>query len=264
MTAYHGYTCASYQNVLKKNAPLKNIYSEKDRCFIVGNGPSLAKQDLSPLANEHVFVVNWFYKHKQFREILPEYYTFTSPYAFTDFKYGVYSEFAKWWRELSDALNETRGRTKLFLPLNQIDFCVRNHLFENADVHFLLTSLPMDKYGIRKVNLCGCIPSGASTVGINMLIAYYMGFRNMILIGCDCSWAALRSEDAHFYPEKIHPPSKYEQVLRDAMDQFAGYRILRNFLVPRGCKVHDATEGGFLDVFPKVKYEELFPSSMKR
>ena len=266
-TLYHEGTRMKCRNILRKNASLKNIYSEKDRCFIVGNGPSLEKQDLSFLANEHVFVVNWFYKHESFHKISPEYYSFIDQYALTDYKYGLYSRYSEWWRQLNKAL-EKSSRTKLFLSLNNVDSVVKHHLFKNTDVYYLLPSLDMNKYGIRKVDLCGRIPSGISVIIASMLIAYYVGFRNMILIGCDCSWAAFPvTKKEHFYSEDYHgrvgtfgrvETFEYEKILSCTLDDVRGYRVVKNFLVPRGCKIYNATHGGFLDIFPRVEYEQLF------
>jgi len=260
MRFYGSYVGMRYHNILKRNARFKDIYSEDDRCFIVGNGPSLAKQDLSPLAGEHVFVMNWFYQHKQFREISPEYYTFISPFAFTDYKsydnYGMYSKFSELWRGLDEALTKTRRKTNLFLLLNQMEFVSKNNFFKQADMYYLLPFLTI-KHGIRRVDLTGAT-YGIGTAPFSMLLAYYMGFKNIFLIGCDCSWAADCSEEKHFYSAKFYPESKYEQMLKDTLELFACYRIIGNFLTSKGCKVYDATEGGFLDIFPKVKYEQLF------
>jgi len=256
---YHEYVRARYSDVLKKNASLKNIYSENDRCFLVGNGPSLVRQDLSLLANEHVFVVNWFHKHKLYHKISPEYHVHIAP-LFPDFFWGgISSKQLGWRRELEEAIAKTRGRTKLFLSLNQIEQVAKNRLFKNVDVYYLLPSLAMERWGIRKIDLTGGIPSRINSIYLCMLMAYYMGFRKMILIGCDCSLAAGTSY-THFYgPEPDSPPKVTpEQALKYSSELFKGYRIIGNFLASKGCKVYNATDGGFLEVFPRVKYEQLF------
>ena len=271
MTFYGKYVRVRYRNVLRKNLHFKNIYSKNDRCFIVGNVPSLTKQDLSLLVNEHVFVVNWFYKHELFHEISPEYYSFISPFGLIEYKYGP-SRFS-WWRELDEALTKNHGRTKLFLPLNLMDFCAKNHLFKNVDVYYLFPCLGI-KYGIKKIDLTGPI-YGLNSVLSSMLLAYYMGFRNMILIGCDCSWAAEpdkygeQVDGEHFYPEgsesiyfgdsRRYTKSEWrERVRRATSGLFEDYRVIKNFLASKECKVYNATHGGFLDIFPRVEYEKLF------
>ena len=47
---------------------IDSLYNIKkgERCFLLGNGPSLTKQNITKLKNEQVFVVNWFAFHKDY------------------------------------------------------------------------------------------------------------------------------------------------------------------------------------------------------
>src|SRR5262245_5805286 len=51
----------------------KNCHLQQRRCFIVGNGPSILKQDLTLLRNEITFVTNWFILHDLYEQISPTY-----------------------------------------------------------------------------------------------------------------------------------------------------------------------------------------------
>ena len=67
----------SYDYYFKKN--LKDLYKLKNsqfgkRCFIIGNGPSLKKQDLTLLKDEFSFVTNHFINHKDLKAINPNFY----------------------------------------------------------------------------------------------------------------------------------------------------------------------------------------------
>lgn len=48
-----------YADYTKKNMTLKNI-SEGETCYILGNGPSLNRVDLSKLKGKHIITVNKF------------------------------------------------------------------------------------------------------------------------------------------------------------------------------------------------------------
>src|SRR5262245_17696217 len=48
---------------LAANEALHNRHADTPRCFVIGSGPSLKTQDLSPLANEYTIAANSFYKH---------------------------------------------------------------------------------------------------------------------------------------------------------------------------------------------------------
>ena len=58
-----------YKDLVAKNSELKDIHKCK-RCFILGNGPSIKKENLKPLKNEIVFALNNFYVHDDFAEIM--------------------------------------------------------------------------------------------------------------------------------------------------------------------------------------------------
>ena len=66
-----------YKDLVAKNIELKDIHKGK-RCFLLGSGPSIKKEDLRPLKNEIVFALNNFYVHEDFTEIMsgdvPKYY----------------------------------------------------------------------------------------------------------------------------------------------------------------------------------------------
>src|SRR4051812_13425127 len=53
---------AAQKGLLQQNEKLRGCHRNQ-RCFVIGNGPSLAKQDLAPLAGEITFVMNAFWKH---------------------------------------------------------------------------------------------------------------------------------------------------------------------------------------------------------
>ena len=61
------------KKILARNIELKDIYKDQ-RCFILGNGPSIKNMDLSELADEKVFTVNQFTKSKVYKDIKPTFH----------------------------------------------------------------------------------------------------------------------------------------------------------------------------------------------
>ena len=53
---------ADQKRLLRANEKLRRRHAGQ-RCFVIGNGPSLNRQDLAPLRNEVTFVMNAFWKH---------------------------------------------------------------------------------------------------------------------------------------------------------------------------------------------------------
>jgi hypothetical protein len=63
---------------LKKNIELKDIH-KGERCFVIGNGPSINDQDLTLLKNEIVFMVNRAFLHPDYEVIKPKYHVIVDP-----------------------------------------------------------------------------------------------------------------------------------------------------------------------------------------
>ena len=74
----------------KKISRYRNAYRGQ-RCFILGNGPSLKKQDLSGLRNEHVFCSNWFVLHEEFPNMGSCFFTVSDPHLW-NFGEGFHPE----------------------------------------------------------------------------------------------------------------------------------------------------------------------------
>src|SRR5262249_33051041 len=70
------------RRLLASNSGLRGLHSGK-RCFVLGNGPSLCVEDLSPLACEITFVMNRFFDNPIVEEWQPTYYCLSDP-AFFD------------------------------------------------------------------------------------------------------------------------------------------------------------------------------------
>ena len=63
-----------------ENIKFHNIHKGQ-RCFILGSGPSINKQNLKPLKNEICFAMSMFYLHKDIKEINPLYHVNASHHA---------------------------------------------------------------------------------------------------------------------------------------------------------------------------------------
>lgn len=78
-------------------------------------------------------------------------------------------------------------------------------------------------------------------------IAYYLGFKEVYLLGCDCS-----SKGKH-YDDKIN-----RKNVDDYWEHFFKlYGVCKKVYEENGRKIYNATVGGSLEVFERVKLEEL-------
>src|SRR5438067_13410697 len=53
---------AEERKLLQRNSRFREAHAG-NRCFVIGNGPSLAGQDIFPLEGEITFVMNTFFAH---------------------------------------------------------------------------------------------------------------------------------------------------------------------------------------------------------
>lgn len=163
------------KKLLKKNNSYKNIHVG-NRCFILGTGPSL--NDLSDgqvdkLKSEIVFGVNSLYKSNMMSSITPKYY------ALVDNLYWESSSFV-----FGEVVNRYKSETPIFLTdpraKKVIDslFLKQNTIYIHAKkypVHTMSFDVTRNIYGAMNV------------ISYSILVAMYMGIREIYLLGCDYS-----------------------------------------------------------------------------
>jgi hypothetical protein len=248
----------------QKIQALKNIHAGK-RCFILGNGPSLNTQHLPNLGNEITFVSNWFVNAEQYSAISPKYYCVSSHEMFGG------------WNKPDPKLNpdfyaamqaKDRAATKFF------SFAFRDYindagLFPNEAVNYVLFEKPkrvIDEAGEVNLDLTKHLDDGYTVIQTLCIpLAVHFGCTEIYLIGCDCNYGIQKPDDPkqYCYDSKLHKTStsKFESLQRIWADNgpvFKSYEILRDTLAARGVKLINATNGGRLNVLPKVEYDSLF------
>jgi hypothetical protein len=209
-----------------------------ESCFIIGNGPSLRKMDLSPLRHRIAFGLNKI--HLLFDKLGFEttYLAAANPY--------VIQQAAK---EISN-LSMPR-----FIMLWGREFIKKNEniIFLRENRHHLF---------VKDMTKGVCID--ATVTYMAMQIAYYMGFKTVILIGVDHffeskgqphSTVQLSGEDPnHFDPNYFGYGVPWQ--LPDLAGSERAYQRARNVYEADGRCILDATVDGKLQIFPKISYDE--------
>lgn len=248
----------------KKIAALKNIHAGK-RCFILGNGPSLNTHHLPNLSQEITFVSNWFVNSDQYSSIDPKYYCVSSHEMFGG------------WNKADPRLNpdyyaamQAKARAaKKFFSFAFRDYINEAGLFSNEEVNYLLFEKPkrlIDEAGEVNLDLTKHLDDGYTVIQTMCIpLAVHFGCTEIYLIGCDCNYGIQKPDDPkqYCYDSKLHKTStsKFESLQRIWADNgpvFKSYEILRDTLAARGVKLINATNGGRLNVLPKVEYDSLF------
>lgn len=237
---------------------LKDKFKGK-RCFIVGNGPSLNQLDLSLLKNEYSFAVNGiFYKTREMG-YKPTFYVVEDRHVMTD---------------NIDEINKYDCDYKFFPSAYKKQVTnFKNTLFFNMDVGFYVErSKHFEKSRFSK-DCSEVIYCGQSVTFINLQLAYYLGFKEVYLIGMDFNYvipdsvkmikgAVIESTEDdvnHFHPDyfgkgkKWHDP-KLHNVLQS-------YKLHKKVFEDDGRKIYNATAGGKLEEFERVDFNSLFAST---
>ena len=78
--------------ILNKNIKFKNIHTG-ERCFILGSGPSIVKQNLKKLQGETVITQNHFHIHEDIKIIHPMYHCVVPFFHSKEFISGIFQVF---------------------------------------------------------------------------------------------------------------------------------------------------------------------------
>jgi hypothetical protein len=239
--------------LLDKNILLKDRHKGK-RCFIICNGPSINKQDLKLLKNEISFSVSNGYLHKDYNIYKPSYHVLPTVYS----KYFDENTQLKWFKEMDQA---TRHQ-KVFLSYDNKDLITKQSLFSDR-VFFLRFRKDLKKGLHDGIDLTKDLPVIRTVPHICIFIAIYMGFNKIYLLGCDHDSILQGGKHIYFYDEKESLIKQvlecsFETHLRNYVKLIDYYKIVKSYTERRGIKIYNATAGGLLDVFPRVKFESLF------
>jgi len=212
----------------------------RKRCFIIGNGPSLKKTNLSLLKNEYTFGLNRIYL--LFKDIGFE----------TSFYVSVNKLVLKQFEKDINKLNIPKFISSSGLKYINED---KNTIFLRS-----LPEITFSKNPIRGVWHDSTVTYTA------MQIAYWMGFSEVFLVGIDHSFATKGKADKTIIskgPDKNHFIDNYfgkgvKWQLPNLEGSELAYRMAKAQFERDGKKIVNATIGGKLEIFPRVKLESLF------
>lgn len=257
--------------VLAGNAVLRDCCAGRPG-FVIGNGPSLVKQDLRPLTGQVTFVANGFWRHPAVA--LPEgggkpawqptFYAIIDPLYFDGCDairafYGELRARIDGARFLIPAGGVDVVRDQDLLPADRLHPCIfRGDLATQQECAFDFTRpLP----GLFNVSL------------LTILAAMYTGCNPIYLLGMDHDWLARPNcHSTHFY--QVVTVDNHEEVraieregrysyrfnIECALAAFRSYEAILKTAREHGIQILNATDGGFLDVFPRVEYEDVAAS----
>lgn len=240
-----------WRRISKKHlAGLKDAHFGQ-RCFIIGNGPSLKHTDLTLLKDEITFGMNRIYL------LFPE-LGFTTTY-YLSVNDLVIQQCAE------EILNLTMPKFLSWRSRRYLREMIREggSLPDNPPLIFLHTTYTGPKFA---PDARSRLWEGATVTFVALQLAYHMGFRQVILIGVDHSFSTKGKPNSTVVSEGDDPDhfsgnyfgKGFRWQLPDLETSEQAYRMAYEAYLKSGREVLDATIGGKLQVFPKVEYLSLF------
>lgn len=229
---------------------MKNIH-KGERCFIIGNGPSLNKLDLTKLKNEYTFGVNAIYTNFEKMKFYPTYYFVEDIFVAEDRK---------------EEINNFKGSKKFFG--NYLRYC-----FTPADdVSWINVRFRYDEYKDFpnfSTNALRQVWTGGTVSYLNLQLAYYLGFSEVYLIGFDHSYKipkvdlvkgteimSMGDDVNHFNKDYFGKGKRWHDPMVDRME--LSYLKAKKYYEADNRKIYNATSGGNLEVFKRIDYKTLF------
>ena len=218
---------------LLQNLQLRDFQNRHagQRCFIVGNGPSLSSLPLDRLQNELLFGSNRGY--------------LAYPLGLPTFHYYCLSDihvFNKHREEIVRAQVGERFYRDTAVPPEVDGWRVP-----------YLPDCYMYHGDFRKDISTGTARGHTVTLDLCVPIAFYMGFETVILIGCDYAWAR---DSVHFYQCPRDAQTQIDALPVDRM--FKSFEVARRTFEEEGRQLLNATSGGNLEALKRVAFDSLF------
>jgi hypothetical protein len=220
---------------------MENLHAGQ-RCFIIGNGPSLRQTNMSLLRNEFTFGLNRIYL------LFPELGFSTSCLV-----------------AVNDMVIEQCAAEIQNLSLPKfLTWRSRYWFHPDPKLTYLDTDFTGEEGFSKHVN--GRIFEGFTVTNVALQLAYHMGFTEVILVGVDHNYVTQGNANQavvsqgddpnHFASNYFGKGFKWQ--LPDLAGSERGYARAREAYLQAGRRILDATVSGKLTIFPKVDYLSLF------
>jgi len=221
-------------------------FAKGKRCFILGNGPSLLKCDVTKLKNEITIGSNGIFLIFNQLGFKPTFLTVED---------GLVAE------DRAIEINSIKGLIKIF-PYDLSNFLKQDKY--TIYCNFVRRFKKKPKFS---PNLAKKAFWGGTVSYLNLQLAYFIGCKEIYLIGFDHNYAikdkieedviiSSRFDENHFHADYFGPGYRWHDPKVWRME--IAYNIAKEFLERNQIKVINATIGGNLEVFQKIDYNKLF------
>ncbi len=230
--------------ISKSKKILRNLYNthKGERCFVIGNGPSLTAVDLDKLKSEICFGTNRIYHIFDQTQWRPDYYCAQD--------YNIL---------IQDGKNISRYKyRKKFIPIIK-GLCYKK-IKKAVWVNLISKDFYPDLPEFSK-DISVSLTDGYTVTYSCIQIAAYMGFKEIYLLGVDHNYSVEKAPDGRIIShgaKKDHfsdddKVANIPEVFKSALS----YEAAEKYAKTHGIKIYNATRGGKLETFERVDFDTI-------
>lgn len=217
---------------------LKNRYAG-ERCFIIATGPSLREEDVLALKNEYTFGMNSVCKLFEKIAWQPTFFGIQDLYVYDNLMEKI----------------QLATDTIVFIG----DNIARKRAIDEKWIRFPLNAAYNEyaqyvkgEFPVRFSDDCYKVVYDGYSITFSLLqIAVYLGFKEIYLLGADCSFS---SKGNNHFAEHGHVDARIESA---QARNFSMYECAKAYCNKRGVSIYNSTRGGELEIFPRVDFDSI-------
>lgn len=247
MTEYLEKTRQLHQKYADQTKQFKRLQNSHkgERCFIVGNGPSLNMEDLDLLRGEFCFGANQIFLAFDRTAWRPNVYLTVNVDTFLAYRHEI---------------------NKLECGIKFIDSKALDYGVEIRDALYLKHGTFAEDEEFFSSDIGRYYYNGGTVVYTALQTAVYMGFNRIYLIGVDNNFTFEKSRSGsviknsiqnHFYKAEDDKKIADLYATVDVGHLTESFEAAREYADKNGIRICNATRGGKLEVFPRVRLEEI-------
>jgi hypothetical protein len=207
--------------------------------YIILNGPSIKKQDLSILKGKSIMFVNKGFKHELFKSLNPEFYVMVDSKLMT----------GEWPITWLDEILEMAPNITFVMPVSwAFEDKIKPYIEKGVNFHWLETLEPLKCLGVS---------------GSCFNFAISQGFKDIYFTGFDANGLGyeLIKENSHFFgvnEDNLKKTSK--NYIIDLYMHSRHLHELHRFkwvCDKKKISIVNLTEGGLLDMFPRLDFDKI-------
>ena len=224
---------------LKQNVELKNL-RKNDTCYVLGLGPSLKNVDVTKIDGD-IFTVNGFFNFKDASLVKPTVYCVVDTFGYTDPND----------ENITKAMDMFPDSTFLLNGLYR-DIALKK-IGERKNKCFFSCAWSGYFRPEKEIDFTKNLPVMGNVVCHVIMAAMYMGYKKIVLLGCDFNSFASRKQ-AHCYEHANDARS-----LRLSYELFCysfcadEHDLLAQYAKEHGVEIVNATNGSLIDAY---RYDE--------